>query len=194
MGGVASALGLGGSAPDLKTVDLDPWTSNTIKQAQVRNSVPTSQIADKLNNRVGSGTEMALAAGSGNDKTLSTDDHQRSAIINEYRQQASKANANVMAANRLAAPGVQGAWLTQAYQQAMAQQQIETQNMEFLTQAHNDAARARAQAISSVMGVAGSVAGFGAAKGWFNSSGANASPGAAPPSAGWDNSKFGNMA
>lgn len=168
MGAVAGLFG--GSGPTYNTVDLDSGTKDLIHGQVERNAVPTSQVTDRLNSGVGKTTDAVMGAG-GKEQALSPDDHMKSAIVNKYHQEANKQIGMLQQAQGLQAPLTQGNWLSQAYQAIQAQQQVEVQNNEFLTQAYIDSQKARAQAMSSIFGAAGGLAGMGAAQGWFKGHG-----------------------
>lgn len=171
-----------GSGPSYQTVDLDQGTRDLIHGQVQRNTVPTSQIAAKLNQGVGKDTNSIVGASSSADNNLMKSpgsDHMQAAIVNKYKQESNKQIGMLQQAQGLQAPLTQGNWLSQAYQSIQAQQQIETQNNEFLTQAYIDNQRARSQAMSSIFGAVGGVAGFGAARGWFKGG-----PGGAEPTGG----------
>jgi exosome complex RNA-binding protein Csl4 len=82
------------------------------------------------------------------------------AIRNQYNKVAGDAVGGIIRQNQNNAAIQKSQWQQQAARSAIAQQQVQTQNYEMMTNAMNQADMARAQVLSSILGVGGMAAGM----------------------------------
>jgi hypothetical protein len=156
---------LTGQGVSYTPTSLDSNAKKIIDQTVNNATAPTAEIAAKMNNNVGAAAQTTQqsdqaikqqAAGSAQDPSM------LQAIRNQYGQVASKGIQRVIDSNNSQAALTKAQWLQNAAQQAMAQQNVEMQNYENLTQAYTDSQMARAQLLSSVLSLGGTVGGMAA--------------------------------
>ncbi len=161
---------IGPAAPGLTSVPLDKGTQKIISDQYGHATAPTSQLVGEAN----AGVDQA-------GQNFSQPPVQQSnaqfggtgfsdAIRNQYNKVAGKSIYNVKSNNENMESMKRAHSLQQASQSMMAQSQVETTNYEAQMQAMMQADAARAQTLSSVLGLAGMGAGMYAANGGFKSS------------------------
>lgn len=157
---------LGGSGPSLNIVPLDSGTQGLIKGQVDRATAGPGAIAEKANAGVReAGAQAQATPDQTNQRAAQTGEGSAglSAIRNQYMKTAGDAVGGIVRSNQANAAVTQGNMLNQAARSALAQQQVQTQNYEMMTQAMNAADAARAQVLSNVLGVGGMAAGMYAA-------------------------------
>jgi len=167
MAGLLDGL-TGGSGPSLNIVPLDPGTQNLIK-GQIGNSTQNdATIAEKLNSGVAAAGQQGMQSSDQlNQRAAQTGENPASleAIRRQYNKVAGDTVASVVRNNQTNAAMTRANWMNQAARSMLAQQQVQTQNYQMLTQAMNAADAARAQILSNVLGVGGMAAGMALAPG-----------------------------
>jgi len=169
MAGLLDAL-TGGSGPSLNIVPLDSGTQNLIN-GQVHNAAQSDQqISDRLNAGVKDAGQQGMQTSDQlNQRATQTGENPASleAIRRQYNKVAGDAVGSVVRNNQTNAAMTRANWMNQAARSALAQQQVQTQNYEMMSQAMNAADAARAQILSNILGVVGTGAGmyFGSRKG-----------------------------
>lgn len=156
----ASNLFGGSNGPSYNVVPLDPGTQKLINTQASTATDPNA--AAKLNAGVAeAGNQGMETEAQANQKAASSGESpgMLQAIRNQYNQQAGKSIQNLIRGNQVNADIVRGQWMSDAAKSAIAQQKVQTQNYENLSNAMNAVEMARAQALSQILGVGGMVAG-----------------------------------
>jgi hypothetical protein len=155
---VSSALS--GEGVNYTSVPLDPGTQGLINTDTQVATQPTNQVAGLLNANVAARGGQALQSEAQSNQEaagLGESPGMLNAIRMQYGQAANQNIQNIMRTNQLQAPLTQSEWLKGAASEALAQQQVETNNYEMLTNAYNAATAARAQALNSILNLGGSL-------------------------------------
>jgi hypothetical protein len=154
---------LGGGGPSLNVVPLDPQTQAKIG-TQVSNATQTDQqFSDKMNAGVRDAGAQGLQTDSqAQARASQTGENPASlqAIRNQYNKVAGDSIGGVVRQNQTNAAMTRANWMQSAARSAIAQQQVQTQNYEMMTQAMNQADMARAQLLSNILGVGGMAGGM----------------------------------
>lgn len=132
------------------------------------------RLAEKLNTGLDQGMN-AFKVGAAKEDSFGSDANMNSAIMNKYKHIAGEDIQAQKAQTEANAPVTQTQYIQNAYQAAMAQQQVQTQNYEMMAQAYSDSMAARSQVMNNVFNTGGKLAATGKANGWF-SGGANKAP------------------
>jgi hypothetical protein len=153
----------GGGGPGLDVVPLDPGTNKLIGDSVARSGRSDAAIGAEKNTGVqdaggqgmqSAGDLKAQAAGTGQDSGM------LDAIRKQYNNVAGSQINKIVQNNQMTAGLTRAHALQQSAHAALAQQQVETQNYEALSNALNSAEMARAQVLSNVLGTAGMGAGM----------------------------------
>lgn len=146
----------GGDAPDRKNVDLNPKAKELIKAGVNRAMRSPEEYAAERNAGVDNATQVIgpnenqlnqQAAQMGQDPAM------LKAISNVYQGQAGQQIARLKSDNNLKSGLMKAESLKRMAHAAIAQQNVETQNFERLTDAYNQNEIARAQFVSSLFQV-----------------------------------------
>lgn len=144
------------------TVPLDSTTQGLINQQNQTATQSPGQIGGMLNQNVAQRGQNMFSSGPSTSQTAAKFGNAPGsasmiqAIRNTYGNQANKQINQIVNQNNWKAPMTQGQMLQQAAQNAMSQQNVETQNYEGLMNAYNTSINARAQVLSSVFQLSGS--------------------------------------
>lgn len=155
-------------SPTYTSVPLDAGTQGLINTQTANASQSPDQIAGKMNQGVAAAGQQAMQTNEQAQQEsagMGTNPNMLQAIRNQYGAQAGQAISDITKNNQNNASITKANWLQQAAQGALAQQKVETQNYEMLTNAYNDAMMARAQVLSSVFSFGGKAAGMAMANG-----------------------------
>lgn len=155
-----------GQGVTANVVPLDDQTNQLISAGVNRATAPSDQVANNLNAGVGDSTS-SLAGPSVDQRAAKTGENapMLQAIKNQYNQVAGKDIQRITNQNRINADVTKSQWLKQYAAGAMAQQNVATQNYASLTNAYNQSQMARAQVLSSILGLGGVAVGIGASRG-----------------------------
>jgi len=165
---VGGALGYNSSSPNLSVVPLDTGTQNIIgKQISQATQSPDQTVAQLNQGVSGAGTSALQNEAQGTQEAARSGQSpgMLQAIRNQYSGLAGQNIRNTLDQGKYNAIAQQAQWQQQAARSMLAQQQVETQNYTMLSQAMMQAEAARAQALSSILGAAGTIGGYAMAKG-----------------------------